>query len=206
MSESAKLLTESNAAAARPPTSAEPAAVRSNRRTSEGSQSAGSLRRWDYLAVLLTFAWATAIFAAYYVVQKPFAAATAVRLLGVAADGLVAAAIVAGSAGLGLRVIGRLAPPTITPAERLAFGALVGLGAVSLLWLAVGLAGLLSPVVALALTGALVALAFGPLRDIWRLRPALPSIPRPLWCYLAVMFALSLIAALTPATDWDGLS
>jgi len=163
-------------------------------------------RSLDRLAVAITFVWAAVVFTALYVVQKPFGPAVALRLVQRSGDIAVAGALIAGAAGVGLRLLNRLHLPTVTPAERLGLGTLLGLGAVSLLWLALGLLGFLQPLVALTISLLLLATATGPLRQWWHARPALPPLPWPLRLYLFLMLALSLARVLVPATDWDGLS
>lgn len=164
-------------------------------------------RALDWFVVAATFVWSGIVFTALYGTQKPFTPAVASRLLTLAADLSVAAAIVGGAAGLGLRLIGRLPLPGISRAERLGLGTLLGMGTLSLLWLTLGLVGLARRSVGLAVTVVLLAAAIPILRQWLRNKPpGLYALPRPLRGYLIVMLGLSLLHTLVPATDWDGLS
>lgn len=173
-------------------------------------------RSLDWLAVAVTFAWAAFVFAALYVVQKPFGLSSALRLASLGSDLAVAAIIVTGAAGVGLRLLAWAEPAGMSAGERLALGTLLGLGGVSLLWLVLGSAGLLQVPVALVVTGVLVGASLGPLRA-WR-RTAVGQIanlscdgtfvqrpPALLGIYLGLLGALSLVRTLLPPTAWDGL-
>jgi hypothetical protein len=117
--------------------------------------------------------------------------------------------VVALGIGLGRRLLGYL--PGVGGLEIFVLSAAVGLGALALVTLALGLLGWLRPWVfwALALAGLFVCR--GPLGKVllvalgdpaWHLRSRFERI---LAAYCVLMLIVALLWALTPPTAWDGL-
>ncbi len=152
--------------------------------------------------------WLFFVLASFFAVQKPFSAATAAAVGGVLLDGLVAGWLLLVALGLGLWGLAWLRLAGLSTGERLVFGVALGLGALGLLALAVGLAGGFNRLAAYAITLMLTVAAAPQLRRIW---PALrrwrlaERPPRLAAFYLLIYALLALLAALLPPTDWDGL-
>jgi len=152
--------------------------------------------------------WIFFVLTSFFAVQKPFSATTALAagdaLLNLAVAGWLALTAL----GMGTWLLRRLLPTGPPPAETLVLGAGLGLGALGLLGLGVGLLGLFRPAVAYGVTLAL-SLAFAPslartFRGWRHWRPAEP--PRFLPAlYLSLIALWTLLMALLPPTDWDGL-
>jgi len=152
--------------------------------------------------------WLFFVLASFFLVQKPFTAATAAAVSGALLDGLAAGWLLLVALGLGLWGLRWLRLDRLPVGERLVFGVALGLGALGLLALAVGLVGGFNRLAAYAITLILTAAAAPQLRRIWpslrRWRPA--SRPHRLAAlYLLGYALLALLAALLPPTDWDGL-
>jgi hypothetical protein len=143
---------------------------------------------------------------------------TPLRLLGHAADLLVAFWLLLLGAALGQRIWRWLRFPSAEETLRVALGAGLGLGALSLLSFAFGVAGLLS---FWTVGVGLLLLSIVCARDGWRvlrwLRRQLQDIARSisirsaswldrlLWGYILLTVLLMLLAALLPPTAWDAL-
>jgi hypothetical protein len=154
--------------------------------------------------------WVFAVVAAYFWAHKPFDAG----MVGGLARSLLSVAVWLGmvwvSAALGLRITGQSLADE-SPTVRLALAAGIGLGLLALLTLALGLVGLLRPLVAWGLMVALGALlrrdlraALADLRAVGRLRPA-SGFQRWVALYIGASLALIFMAALAPPTAWDAL-
>ncbi|MDH4207439.1 MAG: phospholipid carrier-dependent glycosyltransferase [Anaerolineae bacterium] len=169
----------------------------------------GATRRvvWGVVASLVV-AWAFAVYFAYYIVHKPFDLTVALALVDRVTDVVAWAAILLVATALGQRVLRSLGFDS--PLEELILAAGAGLGFVSLLILALGLAGGLHRwlVYVLALAACLVLR-----RDLGRTlrvlgsltRPPLPSpLDRLLIGYVLLALGLALLFCLTPPVDWDG--
>ena len=151
--------------------------------------------------------WLFVTLGVFYWVQKPLSVAHALALgrtlleLGLA--GLI------GLAGLALggRALRWLGVGDLSLADRVILGAGLGLGILGIVAFVLGVVGLLSRwVFLIALVGSVVAfrgevleaLRFG--RGVWRRRPN--------WmvgAFIVCTLILSLLVALTPPVDWDGL-
>jgi Dolichyl-phosphate-mannose-protein mannosyltransferase len=165
--------------------------------------------RWAAI-VTAVILWVFVIVAAYFWAHKPFDAG----MVGGLARSLLSVAVWLGmvwvSMALGLRITGQSLADE-SPAVRLALAAGIGLGLLSLLTLALGLVGLLRPLVAWGLMVALGALlrrdlraALADLRAAGHLRPA-SGFQRWVALYIGVSLALIFMAALAPPTAWDAL-
>ncbi|MCG3208762.1 MAG: hypothetical protein FOGNACKC_02374 [Anaerolineae bacterium] len=152
--------------------------------------------------------WLFFVLASFFAVQKPFAPATAAALAGLLLDGLTAGWLLLLALGLGLWGLRWLRLASLSPGERLIFGVGLGLGALGMVSLGVGLTGWFNRPAAYAITLILTLVALPQLRRLWvdlrRWRPAnRPS--RLAAVYLSAYAALALLPALLPPTDWDGL-
>ncbi len=167
-----------------------------------------SRKIWRLVATSLALVWLFAVVAFYYVAHKPFTSIY-LRALSQALAGLGGALlVVALGTGIGVRLLQGL---TVARADRLVLAAAVGLGALSLVGLGLGVVGLLRPWVLWLLTMAGLLLTSGPL---WRaLAAAWADFAwRPqgrfegfLAVYCGIVLALALLWALAPPTAWDGL-
>jgi hypothetical protein len=156
----------------------------------------------------LLMLWAFLVVSLYYVTHKPFQMSTLLAL-GRALAGLGGAVlVVALGTGIGLVLLAKL---NLFPVERVVWSAAVGLGAVSLVGLGLGAAGLLRPW--LLWTLSLVGL-FATTQPLWcALRDAWSDLTwRPqdrfqalLAAYCGTMLIVGLTWAVTPPTAWDGL-
>lgn len=152
--------------------------------------------------------WLFFVLASFFAVQKPFTPANAAALAGLLLDGLTAGWLLLLALGLGLWGLRWLRLASLSPGERLIFSAGLGLGALGLVSLGVGLTGWFNRPAAYAITLILTLAALPQLRRLWvdlrRWRPAnRPS--RLAAVYLSAYAALALLPALLPPTDWDGL-
>jgi hypothetical protein len=164
---------------------------------------------------LLGLAWLAAMVAAYYAVHKPFTGDVLVgagrTLLGL----LAAAAMVTLGGALGTHLLRDLSP--LSRAEALALRALMGLGGLGLIVLALGLAGLLPPRwLAWLLTGAALVLLWrdglawgGDLAQmagrLWRDWPA-GGFERMVRAAALLLLGMAFLVALAPPTAWDALT
>ena len=176
--------------------------------------------RLYWLLVVLFMLWLVVVLASYYVVQNAYlgpvydALGGGVRwrppvlsgaaLLRSALDLLVAVWIVFIALGVGRWILGRLKLQSLTALEELLFGVATGSGALALLVLLLGLAGLLQRPLLIGLAIVLtVATVRGNLAFLRRL-----VLPRPRLAVAALLLAtaaLALTLALLPPTSWDGL-
>jgi hypothetical protein len=161
-----------------------------------------AIPRW--LAPVALILWLFFVLGSFFVVQKPFTAATAAAVGHVLLDGLTALWLGLIALGLGLRLLRLLPGLDFTPGESVVFGAGLGLGALGLLALAVGLAGGFTPPLAFGVTILLTLLAA---RPVWQCRTRAfagerPSIPTVI-C-LTLFGLLALLPALLPRSIGTG--
>jgi 4-amino-4-deoxy-L-arabinose transferase-like glycosyltransferase len=165
-------------------------------------------RRFEIALVALLVVWVGIVIVAYYAIHKPFTLANALSI-GEAAAGLAGAGLVA-ALGTG---VGLLCMPCqgLTPAERLIWAAALGLGAVSIVGLGLGVVGLLRRWLLWLVAVSGCALTVHPL---WRALRAAWADPawRPsrrfeglLAVFCGVALAVALGWALAPPTAWDSL-
>lgn len=163
-------------------------------------------QRW--LLTVLFLLWIFFVLGSFFAVQKPFSLANAQAALRTMLDLGIAGWIALLGLTMGTRLLHALLQDALSASESLVLGTALGLGALGLLGLLLGLAGLLRPIVAYGVTIALSAV-FAPqmLRLFRRWQDYLPS-NRPNWpltLYLSLLALLTLAVALLPPTDWDGL-
>jgi hypothetical protein len=163
-------------------------------------------------AIAGVLTWMALILGLYYWVHKPATPALAEAVGGAFLDIAVAAMFTLVAGGLGSRLLSRLDLTFLSLPERLATTALVGLPALSLLILGVGLLSL-GPASMLILLLAVAALAWrGMLAWLagWRtwLRGGLPAgrWERFLAFTCLAMLGLTFVQALLPPTTWDVLT
>jgi hypothetical protein len=174
------------------------------------------VRRFPRLALpLLGLAWLAAMVAGYYVVHKPFTGEVLIGAGRTLLSLLAAAAMVTLGGALGTRLLRDLSP--LSRAEALALRALVGLGGLGLIVLALGLAGLLPPRwLAWLLTGAALALLWrnalawgGDLAQmagrLWSDWPT-GGFERAVRAAVLLLLGMALLMALAPPTAWDALT
>ncbi|MBN1641973.1 MAG: glycosyltransferase family 39 protein [Anaerolineae bacterium] len=154
--------------------------------------------------------WMAFVYASFYLVQdqRPFAAHNLRAVGSHALDVLAAGWILLAGAGMGYQICRWIGIPTGRPGEGVVWGAGIGMGAIAVGVLILGVlgwvtrwtvVGWLSLVTLLSLRG-VVAVA----RELAGLRShAAP--PRGLRAYLLAMLALTALLALAPPLDWDGL-
>lgn len=178
---------------------------------------------WRWLAVLLFVVWMAFALAAYYVAQKPFDPVQVMALAdttdvwlrwsfsGAAVvrsglDVLTAVWLLFVALGVGLGLLGALRLPDMPDLARFLFAQGLGLGALALLVLALGVVGGLNTAVFLVLLILLTLLTGWPALQFLRqsARPARPH--RALGIYVAVLAVLAVLAALLPPHAWDGIS
>ncbi len=152
--------------------------------------------------------WIFFTLGSFFTVQKPFSAANALAIGQSLLNLLVAGWLMLVGLGLGSLLLQHFLPLDLSLAERFVFGTGLGLGAMGLLILGLGLIGLFQPLVAYGITVALSIIVVPQLRaffrQLFRWRPVnLPNRLTTLYLLLIGLFALLL--ALLPPTDWDGL-
>jgi hypothetical protein len=165
-------------------------------------------RSWRVLGVALLIAWQFAVFAAFYLIQKPFGLDMARAAMRSALDIAVALAIVGMGSALGRRFLIWLGLSDIGTGDVVWLAPALGLGGLSLISLGMGLVGVWRR----PFIYGLALLAIGVLaKDGWAVgRQLIGWRPRLLlgrwggW-YLALTLVLTLMLALTPPISWDGL-
>ena len=160
------------------------------------------------LTVAFVILWLFAAYAVFYLVQKPFDQDFAWAIGNAILDVLLSLCIVLLGTALGRRLTHLLGISFTSPGEELILVAGVGLGALSFLTLALGLAGLLYRWVFYGVSAVLVLVLFPDImascRTIWACRRVRRP-PRLLAFYLVITLSLAFLVALTPPIDWDGL-
>ncbi len=163
--------------------------------------------RVHLLGVALFILWIFFVLATFYAVQKPFSAATAAAAGNVFLDLLIAGWLILIALGLGRWILQR-SQSVFSPGETIILGTSIGLGLLGFVSLAVGLAGLFHPVAAYIVTILLTFLTLPSLIELAARRKKWPLIERPgllPMLYLVTVALLTLLVALLPPTDWDGL-
>ncbi|MBI3287146.1 MAG: glycosyltransferase family 39 protein [Chloroflexi bacterium] len=151
--------------------------------------------------------WLMGVFLLFYAVQKPVPAGQALAVVRTGLDLAAALFIFVLGAALGRRLLARF--PFQTEGERWLFGVGVGLAALSIATLVLGLAGGFSHLTLSAMAALLSLLMLPALYSALRaaatiLRSLRP--PLPLRLYFAISLALSLLLALAPpSTAFDAL-
>lgn len=181
-----------------------------------------SLRWWHGVGIALFILWLTFSLAAYYVAQKPIDPASLpvisnqlgrwqtfsfsfTALWQALLDTLAAVWIAFVALGIGLWVWRWLGPVDSQPLDTFLFSEGIGIGALGLLMLFLGLSGWLYPTLLWGLMFGLTLLAL-PVIVPFSKQVALKR-PSPLVSfYLIVLVGLTFTVALLPPTSWDSLS
>jgi hypothetical protein len=161
------------------------------------------------LGGILLILWVTGIIAVYFLIHKPWGAELNPEILTTTLDLCLALALISLAGGLGRRLIGALVD--VTPLERIMLRASVGIGVLSIGFLFIGLAGLLS------LWFAWAALVLGFI-VLWRyiidwLKDfriltdsfSLTVISRLAKWFVILVISFNLFKALAPPLKWDTL-
>ncbi len=164
---------------------------------------------WKKFAlVLLALAWLFAVTFNYYIVHKPFTLENALALIDAALNILAALALFALAAALGRRVL--RAFDFAAPLGRIVFATGLGLGLISFATFALGLAGLLNPILfwfllltacCLLLTDSRALLA--DLRSLSSLLSPISRFERSLYLFTLTSLVIAFLYALTPSIAWD---
>jgi len=172
------------------------------------------VKKFSFILPALFILWLFVIFGVFYLIQKPFIPVAAAALANALLDLLVATWLGFLGLGLGQRLLHWLQklipsnPPTfqLSTGELLILGCGLGLGALGLVTLGLGLAGLLYCWLFMSLS-LLLALALWPdflaLYRCFRWPANSPN--RLTMFYLFLVGLFTLVAALLPPIDWDGL-
>lgn len=165
---------------------------------------------WSVPALFV--AWLFFVLTSFFVVQKPFTAVNAAAVGNTLLDALIVVWLTLIALGLGRWLLLRLLSEPPSVAEQTIFGTALGLGVLGLLSLAMGLLGWFNRPVAYGVTLALTLAVVPSLRSLWREQRRRTTLAetssRPnRWAvfYLGAFALLTLLVALLPPTDWDGL-
>jgi dolichyl-phosphate-mannose-protein mannosyltransferase len=164
--------------------------------------------RWLWIG--LSFVWMAFVYASFYLVQqqRPFGGANLKAVGSVLLDGVAAVAVLLAAAAWGHRLCRWMGIAFEHDAEALLWGTGLGLGAVALGMLGLGLLGWLTRWATVLLLAILVLLSWASLPAVGRALASLRSVRLPRWglrVYLLGMLILTLLVALAPPTSWDGL-
>lgn len=173
-----------------------------------------------FLRLFIALTGIMAALVGYYWVHKPLDPTLIARLGGALLDGLAALLLALGSGGLGRRLLPWLARAGLSRAERVALEGLIGLGALGLLALLLGLAGQYRMAAFWALLTGLALLsrraALGWAADARGVggtviasmigRHPAPPFARMLLAFCGALLLLALLNALTPPTAFDALN
>ncbi len=160
------------------------------------------------LGIAILIVWLFAVYAAFYLIQKPFLPATAWAVVRTGLDGVAALGIVVLGAALGRRILVWLGLADLPPADLIWLAPALGLGGLGLTSLVLGLAGgWHRPLIyglGLLAAGLLARDGLALIRQLsgWRPRLAVGRWGRR---YLVLTLALTVLLALAPPTSWDGL-
>lgn len=162
------------------------------------------LGKW--LAIVLAVLWLFAVTFNYYIVHKPFGVENVLAMLNVLGDVLVASALFALAAALGRRITRFMAFGDLL--EAIVFPTGLGLGLISFATFALGLVGLLTPVLFWVLLFVAAFLLRGDLRGVWRDVRALRfscvgRFERALALFVGLSLAIAFLVTLTPPIAWD---
>jgi hypothetical protein len=189
------------------------------------------VKKLSNLFTILFILWLFGVFGLFYVIQKPFTPAAAQAIVNALLDLLVAVWLGLLGLGVGHRLLGWLQTlahaivPTVQPisptrsgrhhdleastGEILILGTGLGLGALGLMALGLGLVGLFYRWLFLAMSVLLTVLLWPDFRALRRRLAGWPppdARPQRLTAIYVIVVALfTLITALLPPIDWDGL-
>ncbi len=158
------------------------------------------------ILVLLVLVWLFSVITGYYIVHKPFTVENALALMNTLGDVMVAGALFAIASALGRRVTRALTFGS--PLEALVLQTGLGLGLISFAVFALGLGGLLNPLLFWIVLFVAAFLLRGDLCMAWRdLRlvklPIVSRFERMLAWFCGIALGLAFLLALTPPIAWD---
>jgi 4-amino-4-deoxy-L-arabinose transferase-like glycosyltransferase len=164
------------------------------------------IRKW--LLPVAFILWIFFVLASFFAVQKPFSATNLVAVGNSLLDILLAGWLVLIGLGVGVWLLRLIVGADLALIDTSVLGTGLGLGALGLFWLGLGLLGWYQPYVGY---GVLVVLSIFVAPVLWRFfqrcrrwQPAnLPN--RWTVLFLSVIGVLTVLVALLPPTDWDGL-
>lgn len=159
------------------------------------------------LSIIVAVLWLSVVTVAYYTVHKPFELANGLALANTLGDSLTALALYVLAMALGARLLRRF---EFTALETIVWSTGLGLGMVALATFALGLIGVLNPIIFWLAVLILLALLHRELIRMWRITRAIDlgltnRIDRALAFYIALVLLLGLALALLPPTLWDTL-
>jgi len=167
------------------------------------------LLRFAGLTGIGAFAWLAAIGAGYYILHKPFGPSEALGVAGVVADMVLAAGILTAAGGLGRRLAMGVNRDSLSG---LCLQASIGVGALSLVLLAIGALGAIYPGVAWGLLAVLLVVLrrhamdwLSAWRDVARDWRDASAFGRALGVLIAIVIGASLLEALAPPAHFDAL-
>ncbi len=169
------------------------------------------MKNWMRWALIVTgLAWMAFVYASFYLVQqqRPLGAANLGALAGSLLDILVSGCMLLVGMGWGNWLCRRLGVQLEGVGEKVLLGCGVGLGTISLLVLSIGLMGGLHRWVMSVLLGGLALVSLPEMVAVIRRIRELGAthLPRQGWSlYLGATALLTLLVAMTPPTDFDGL-
>lgn len=165
---------------------------------------------WRVVIVLLGV---LGLLVGYYWVHKPFDAGLALHLGGMLLDVITVTSLFVAGGALGSKLLSRLDWSALSRAERAALEVLVGLAAMSVAMLLLGLVGLFYGIALWAFIAMLLLVLRGETRRwLVSMRAVLMSVRVPNgWSKLyaavvSVLLTLALVLALTPPVAWDALN
>jgi hypothetical protein len=171
--------------------------------------STSRLRPAWFMAGAAVIIWTFSVIVGYYIVHKPFGPNSAAALLRTALDIAIWLLMLAAATGLGWWVIRRFLGQAVMPLEGLVLSCGLGLGILSLLTLALGLAGGLKSWLIWLLIAAITAVGVWPLRDLLKrvkgsgLLHAETRFERLLLIYVLLALVPAFLSALAPPIAWD---
>jgi hypothetical protein len=166
-----------------------------------------AIGRWVLIG--FSFVWLAFVYASFYLVQqqRPFGGENLQAVVSTFLDLVTAGALTLVSAGFGWQVCHWMGV-SFAGNEGLIWSTGIGLGVFGLVVLVAGVLGGVTRWTFVLLLCAMAVLSWSGFRAIARSIVALRSVVRPrrgLGIYLASMLLLTLLVALSPPLDWDGL-
>ncbi len=167
-----------------------------------------------FLPVAAITVWSFVVMALYYLVHKPLGPVNAQAIVLACLDLAAAGSVVYVGIGVGARLLPEL--PATSPAERLALSAGLGMGAIGLIVLAVGvMGGLYLSILGLLMCVGLVwatphtvslikSVQQAGRAALSRRQPG-DAVSRFMMVFTVALLLLSLLKSLTPPTSWDSL-
>ncbi len=152
--------------------------------------------------------WFVMIIVGLLIVLIPFSVVNPLAVGNGLLDLLTAGWLALTTLGLGIWFLQRLRRLELSLLETVIFGMSLGLGALGLLSLVLGLVGLFQAATVYIVTITLSALAVPQFKTLWRSKPSSQVWSGPglaATVYLLLVSLCTVLVALLPPTDWDGL-